>query len=324
MEPQVENATPHTDQGWSASVNVDDIPKTHSSDPARRCRELATALEQGKLLFFPRTPIDIPGEDLEFLLAQRQHKHSYHKNIAYRPAQDRVTGYTRGEVDADRLFRVLKAYCHSVAEALGRLLPTYAEQWKLDYANFRPAREESREAHRSDVMHVDAFDSRPTNGALILRLFTNINLKEVRQWATSDPFPVTVDRLVGTRDLPLPKPQGSSVVDRARLGALQLARRVGLPIVARSAYDEFMLRMNKQMKKNRHFQDTCPRYLSDFPPGSSWLVFADMVPHMVLRGQYALDQTFFVPRSALTSTDSAPASVLEKLCGGRLTFAPTA
>src|SRR5256885_5352149 len=36
-----------------------------------------------------------------------------------------------------------------------------------------------------------------------------------------------------------------------------------------------------------------------FPPASTWLVFTDMVSHAVLSGQYALEQTFIVPRESL-------------------------
>ena len=41
---------------------------------------------------------------------------------------------------------------------------------------------------RNDLLHVDAFPTRPTGGDLILRVFTNINLTAPRVWLTSDPF----------------------------------------------------------------------------------------------------------------------------------------
>ncbi len=47
----------------------------------------------------------------------------------------------------------------------------------------------------------------------------------------------------------------------------------------------------------------------------SWLVFTDGVPHAVLSGQSALEQTFIVPMPALLAPDKAPLRVLESLCG---------
>src|SRR5438132_315210 len=41
---------------------------------------------------------------------------------------------------------------------------------------------------RNDLMHVDAFPSRPTHGGRILRVFTNINPREGRVWETTQGF----------------------------------------------------------------------------------------------------------------------------------------
>ena len=53
------------------------------------------ALETGKILLFPRAPFELPAGDRAFLLTQRQAGTGYHKNIAYRPQRDRVTGFVR-------------------------------------------------------------------------------------------------------------------------------------------------------------------------------------------------------------------------------------
>ena len=67
-----------------------DAPRPADEDRYRR------VLEEGRILFFPRTPFSLPDEDRALLLRQRQSGAGYHKNIAYRPAQDRVTGSARG------------------------------------------------------------------------------------------------------------------------------------------------------------------------------------------------------------------------------------
>ncbi len=62
-----------------------------------------------------------------------------------------------------------------------------------------------------------------------------------------------------------------------------------------------------------------PRWGSG-PPRSSWLLLTDMVSHAVLAGQYALEQTFIIPRQALLRPEQAPASILEGLAGVSLTW----
>ncbi len=53
-------------------------------------------LEAGNILFFPRTPFALPEEDQEFLRSLAFSSRAVHKNIAYRPASDRVTGFKAG------------------------------------------------------------------------------------------------------------------------------------------------------------------------------------------------------------------------------------
>jgi hypothetical protein len=55
--------------------------------------------------------------------------------------------------------------------------------------------------------------------------------------------------------------------------------------------------------------------VQEFPPGCTWLVYTDGVPHAALSGRFALEHTFIVPRAALVEPEAAPISVLEKLSG---------
>ena len=43
-------------------------------------------------------------------------------------------------------------------------------------------------ASRNDLIHVDNFPSRPSNGDRLLRVFANINPERPRVWVTSDAF----------------------------------------------------------------------------------------------------------------------------------------
>jgi hypothetical protein len=53
----------------------------------------------------------------------------------------------------------------------------------------------------------------------------------------------------------------------------------------------------------------------EFPPMSTWLVYTDGVPHAVMSGQHALEQTFIISRAGLVAPQISPIGVLEKLCG---------
>jgi len=51
----------------------------------------------------------------------------------------------------------------------------------------------------------------------------------------------------------------------------------------------------------------------EFPAGATWMVFTDMVSHAVLKGRYALEQTFVVARDSLVLPDKAPIAILERI-----------
>jgi hypothetical protein len=79
-----------------------------------------------------------------------------------------------------------------------------------------------------------------------------------------------------------------------------------------------MMRFHNFLKENRDFQSTCTKYDYQFPAGSSWMVYTDMVPHAVLCGQYALEQTYLIAPEAMLAPQHAPLTVLEELTGARL------
>jgi hypothetical protein len=276
--------------------------------------EYCRALEEGNILLFPRSPVELPETDRAFLLTQRQVGAGYHKNIAYRPELDRVTGFVRqAPRDADRLREVLRDYSRRIVSFARATLPSYARRWRIDFASFRPQEEAGRQLPRharNDLLHVDAFPTRPSGGDRILRIFTNINPSAERVWLTGDTF----ERLAERFAVP------SGLLDRARRGGpiRRLARAVGLPVTVRSPYDTFMVGFHHFMKENHDYQRTARTERFSFPPGSTWIVFTDMVSHAVLSGQYALEQTFIISRDSLALPDKAPVSILERIAGARL------
>ena len=54
-------------------------------------------LEAGDILYFPDSPPLLPDEDRAFLVTQKQVDASYHKNISYRPVEDRLKGINQDD-----------------------------------------------------------------------------------------------------------------------------------------------------------------------------------------------------------------------------------
>jgi 3-deoxy-D-manno-oct-2-ulosonic acid (Kdo) hydroxylase len=303
--------------GMSQLVAVKDASGsflTPASDSAERGRWLCSQLEAGNILFFPRTPFDFPQDDREFLLGQKQTSSAFHKNVAYRPLEDRITGLDKTSTpEAERLRAILRGYSQRVSHFLSELLIPYAGKWKLDFASFRPLEELGRPARlhaRNDLPHFDSFPTRPTNGDRILRYFTNINPNQSRVWVTSQTFECVGPHFATS--LGLLGPRGANPLASGLRG---LARGLGLPGANRSPYDEFMHRCHNAMKEDSSFQQSCPKQRWEFPPDSNWIVFTDCVSHAVLEGRYALEQTFLISRSAMVEPQRSPIAVLERLAG---------
>lgn len=291
-------------------------PEELRSPSQDQVRTWCAQLEAGDILYFPQTPISIPPDDIEFLLGQQQTDSSLHKNIAYKPNVDKLSGVDTKTADAHavaRLQSIMRQYSKSVTEFLAGFLAPYRANWQLDYASFRPQEEEGRDLplrRRNDLLHTDAFPTRPTYGARILRFFNNIHPSRTRDWVVSDPFAKIVRQFAPQQIAP----QVDSAFSRA---AKSLGRGIGLgaaiPSIKRSPYDDFMMRFHNFLKENPGFQSDCPKYNFEFPPGSSWMVYTDTVPHAVLAGQYALEQTFLVQPEVLVSPETSPLKVLESI-----------
>jgi hypothetical protein len=289
-----------------------------------RLRDICTALEAGDIVFFPRTPINIASNDLEFLLGHQQVGGAYHKNIAYRPQQDRLTGFSdQKSATSQRLRGIMKNYSQAVIEFLRQFLAPYQGQWKVDYASYRPEEEQGRDLalrKRNDLLHTDAFPTRPTHGDRILRFFNNINPEKTRNWITTETFGALLEKMrTGKLNgsptaVPLPSSMQMPALKRtlAGIGLGALA-----PSLKRSPYDEFMMAFHNYLKENSEFQSNCPKQHWEFPPGSSWMVYTDMVSHAVLSGQFALEQTLIVSRDAMVAPEKSPYGVLSRLAATR-------
>lgn len=302
------------------TISLADLPGGHPQTE-EQARAWCAQLEAGDILYFPQTPVALPQDDLAFLLGQQQTDSSLHKNIAYKPNIDKLSGVDAKTADAAavaRLQGIMRSYSQAVVRFLTGFLSPYHANWRLDYASFRPQEEQGRDLalrRRNDLLHTDAFPTRPTHGARILRFFNNIHPARTRDWIVGDPFSTVVKQFAPAQIAPRP----DTAASRA---AKSLGRAVGLgaaiPSIKRSAYDDFMMRFHNFLKENPKFQAESPKYPWQFPPGASWMVYTDTVPHAVLAGQYALEQTFLVSPEALVAPETSPLKVLEGIAGASL------
>ena len=278
----------------------------------------ARALETGNILYFPQSPIKISEEDRATLLATGQSGGHLHKNISYKPLEDRVSGVeTPAREEAERVRNALRNYSRNAIHFLEEALSPYKEHWRVDYASYRSIEEEGRDLpwkKRNDLLHTDAFPTRPTRGDMILRIFTNINPSKERVWMTADPFANLAERYAAEAGLQ----QIAASASPLKSAAVRFGRSLGLPLVDRSPYDAFMLAFHDFLKASRVFQEETRKYRFSFPPGSTWIAFTDVTPHAVLSGRCALEQTMIIARGSLVQPDCAPIAILEKMTGARL------
>ncbi len=279
-------------------------------DPAGTPEE---RLERGGVLHYPQAPFALPaGDDLQFLLAQELGGRA-HKNIGYDPATGKVSGYARrGGDQAERLRKIFAAFSREATAWMAKTFPGYAAGWQLDRCSYRPQEEATRrlrQTARNDLLHVDAFPSRPSHGHRILRVFANINPRDPRIWVTSDPFAKLLRRYGAAAGLP--GGPASGWLHGLAEGVVGLFRpRRG----RRSAYDHFMLRFHDYLKKNDDFQERGPKRLWTFLPGAVWVAITDTCSHAVLRGRYALEHSYFVSPSAQALPQESPPALLEAAC----------
>jgi hypothetical protein len=293
------------------SPDADRVDSAAPAEPA----DLPVLLERGEVVYYPRCPFPLPEQaDLSFLLGQELGR-AAHKNISYHPGTGRASGFARRSAEqVHRLRRVLAAFSDRTTEWLGQTLPRYRPGWRLDRVSFRPVEEATRVARlsaRNDLLHVDAFPTRPTNGWRLLRVFVNINPSDARVWVTSEPFSRLLQRYGEEAGLP-GRTNRLSWASRLLETSLRLFRPGR---AARSVYDSFMLRFHHFLKGCDELQEHGLKRVWNFPPGSAWLAMTDTVSHAVLRGRYALEHSYFVDPETLALPEESPPSLLARACG---------
>jgi hypothetical protein len=280
----------------------------------QKARAYCRMAERGQILLFSELPFELSVDDQQFLREQQWTELRLHKNVSYRPGDDILRGVSGDAASVERMHSIMRNYSARIIEFVRNFLSPYSGKWNLDFASFRPLEEAGRDLpvhKRNDLLHVDAFPSRPTRGGRILRVFTNLNPSHPRVWNTTENFDALARQFA--------KPAGLMKIagDHSLLGrrVQNLGAKLGIGVSGRTPYDMFMLRFHDFLKENTAFQENCLKTRLEFPPSATWLVFTDGVAHAAISGKYALEQTFLIPPNALVAPEAAPYRILEGIAG---------
>lgn len=265
------------------------------------------AVENGQLLFFPQLNFALNAHEKKFLSSTYANPKS--KNISYNHQTRKLAGALASLLEQESLKELLERFSVQARLLVQGLFPRYITALQQGRTSFRPVEISQRESsYRKDdtLLHVDAFPATPNQGGRILRVFSNINPQgQDRIWRIGEPFEKVAKHFLSKIRRPFP---GSSMI----LKALRITK------TKRTQYDHMMLKIHNFMKADLQYQKNAQQTEIHFPPASSWIVMTDHVSHAALQGQHALEQTFYLPVSAMQDESISPLRVLERLKSSRL------
>lgn len=261
------------------------------------------ALESGQVLLLPHLNFPLRDNEREFYFLSTGVEVKG-KNISLNLADDSVRGSSADVAELGVLRDMMKRFASVSQSLVTRLMPGYAASLEAGRTSFRPVEIAGRPSswRKDDTrLHVDSFPSTPTQGKRILRLFSNVNPEgQGRTWRLGEPFEQVASRFLPSVQDP---PWGSS----------QILEALGITKGLRSPYDHYMLQLHDRMKADIAYQSSAEQRTCVFAPGSTWLVFTDQVSHAAMSGQYAFEQTFYLPVTAMRDASRSPLRVLERL-----------
>ena len=250
-------------------------------------------LESGQVIYMPNLSfkIELPA------LCRSEICDTNKKNIAYDYQKQRLSGISTHNPYSSQLQTMMHAYASYARTLVDTLLPHYQSALRWGRTSYRPVEIVGRQrSKRQDDtrIHVDAFPATPVQGWRILRVFCNVNPEgKPRVWHLGEPFPQVLQCFA-----PQLPPYSAF---KARL-----LNRIKLTKSLRTAYDHYMLHLHDQMKLQDSYQAELKKTRFDFPAHSTWIVFTDQVSHAALSGQFLLEQTFYLPVSAMQDPSTSP------------------
>ncbi|MGB6976616.1 MAG: Kdo hydroxylase family protein [Gammaproteobacteria bacterium] len=274
--------------------------------PAAALPAAITALETGKVLYFPKLAFTFAPSEQKFLTIDGLNLKA--KNISFNPNNGTLKNFHCHEMNKNALKQLLQRYAKYARQLLAELFPQYTASLQLGRTSFRPAKIEGRKlSYRKDDtrLHVDAFPATPNQGQRILRVFTNVNPNLPRIWRLGEPFPQVVQTFSPHLKAPL-------------YGSAKLLQLLKLTRGYRTLYDHYMLQLHNAMKADLAYQKSANQQEICFPAGSTWVVYTDLVSHAAMKGEFALEQTFYLPVHAMQDEYRSPLRVLEKVLSQKL------
>jgi hypothetical protein len=229
------------------------------------------------------------------------------KNISLSPDGSTVRGVDAAFHHPAR--RLMARYADWARARALDIAPTYAADLQRGRTSLRnravsgdglsPRKDDRR-------LHIDAFASQPTGGDRILRVFANINPDgEARHWRIGEPFADHARRWIDRLRRPLP-------------GEAWALHALGVTKSRRTPYDALMLALHDAAKLDPKYQRDAPRRDVAFAAGQAWMVYTDSTVHAAIAGRYALEQTFYLPVTAMAAPGEAPLRILEGMAGKAL------
>jgi len=259
------------------------------------------ALEDGKVLYFPRLAFALSAAEARYLSPGSVDKGA--KNVSFDPTNGAVKHAQGSQADVAAIAAMMRRYSDYATELVKRLAPQYSQALIRGRTSFRPVEISGREIspRKDDTrLHVDAFPSSPAGERRILRVFTNVNpAAQSRHWRLGDRFENVARRFVPEVSKPLP-------------GGAWLMKTMGITKGRRTAYDHLMLNIHDSMKGRDDYQRDAVQNEFHFPPGSTWVVYTDQVSHAAMGGQHLFEQTFYLPVQAMADEAKSPLRVLER------------
>jgi len=263
------------------------------------------ALEDGKVLYFPRLLFELSGSERRFLSPEVADGTA--KNVSFDARTGELRHATGDAEDHAAIAAMMRRYHDYTRRFVELLLPQYAGALVPGRTSYRPVEIEGRPAspRKDDTrLHIDAFPSTPMGARRILRVFSNVNPDgHGRHWRIGAPFEDVAQRFA--RSVPAQVP-----------GSAFLFNALGVTKGRRTGYDHAMLAIHDTMKADETYQAGVLQNDFDFPPGSTWIVFTDKTSHAAMSGQYLFEQTFYLPVEAMASAAKSPLRILER-AGGR-------
>ncbi len=272
----------------------------------KKCQQdsALSELESGKIIFCPQLSFEIDPSERMLFIPYLINKKT--KNISFNLKNNLLKGIKADQKHHMCLKSMLARFSKQANYFMSSLFSQYTNSLSMGRTSYRPVQIKNRKTSpRKDDrrLHVDAFAASPNQGRRIVRLFCNINpYGEHRVWRVGENFEEVAQRFLPKINKPIP-------------GSAKFLHWIGITKSLRTHYDHIMLKIHDGMKLDMDYQKQVKYKEVSFPPGTSWIVSTDQVSHAATSGQYLLEQTFYLPTTAMANPKAAPLHILEKLAG---------